>query len=212
MDDLLPRLAVTTPKAGGLDPSGLFPEQPEALWLEIGFGAGEHLAWQAAQHPSHGLIGAEIFINGIASLLAQIETENLKNVRIYEGDGRELLALLPSASIDRAFALFPDPWRKTRHHKRRLIRRETLDELARVLVDGAELRLASDHRAYVAWMVEHVTAHPAFAWLARSPRDWRQRPSDWPATRYEQKALAEGRPATYLRFRRHARNQSESIT
>ena len=210
MDRLLPRLAITLPEAGHLEPGSLFSHKPEAYWLEIGFGAGEHLAWQAAQNRHLGLLGAEVFVNGIASLLAQVEAQGLENVRIYQGDGRELLAVLPDASIARAFALFPDPWRKTRHHKRRLVQGETLDELARVLIDGAELRLASDHQDYLAWMLEHTTTHPAFEWLARGPADWRHRPADWPASRYEQKALAEGRRAAYLRFRRRPRKPAES--
>ena len=210
VDDLLPRIAVDLQEDGTIDLASLFDSKVGAVWLEIGFGAGEHLAWQAARHPDYGLIGAEVFINGIASLLARIEAEGLNNIRIYQDDGRDLLQALPTASIDRAFALFSDPWRKTRHHGRRLIQTESLDAFARILRDGAELRLASDHAPYVAWIVERATAHPDFDWLAEGPEDWRQRPADWPPSRYEEKALAEGRRPAYLRFRRRARKPAES--
>jgi tRNA (guanine-N7-)-methyltransferase len=206
MTELLPRLRVTLPAPGQeLDPAALFGRVPDDLWLEIGFGAGEHLAWQAEQHPGIGFIGAEVFVNGIASLLRQIRERGLDNLRILEGDGRDLLEALPAASLGRVFILFPDPWRKTRHHKRRVVRRETLDHLARLMKDGAELRLASDHADYLGWMLEAVTNHGAFQWLVRGPEDWRRRPADWPPSRYEQKALAQGRRPTYLRFVRRPR-------
>lgn len=141
----------------------------------------------------------------MAGLLARIEAEGLENVRVLRGDGRALLAALPPASVERLFALFPDPWPKTRHHRRRLIRRETLDAMAAALRDGGELRLATDHGDYLAWMLECLSGHPAFAWQARGPGDWRQRPEDWPATRYERKARAEGRDPVFLRYLRRPR-------
>ena len=205
VETLLPRLRLTVPAATRLDPPALFEATPREVWLEIGFGGGEHLAWQAARHPDVGFLGAEFFINGIASLLSRIEARRLGNIRIHQGDGRTLLAALPDAAIGRAFVLFPDPWRKARHHKRRLIQAETLDALARVLRDGAELRLASDHPGYLSWMLERATGHPAFAWTARGPGDWRRRPDDWPATRYEEKALSAGRRSAFLRFLRRPR-------
>jgi len=206
LDELAPRLEITLPAGGGgLDPRALFARPPHEIWLEIGFGGGEHLAWQAERHPDVGFLGAEYFVNGIASLLRQVARARLDNVRFYQGDGRDLLDRLPEASLARVFILFPDPWRKARHHKRRLVRRDTLDRLAAVMADDAELRLASDHRDYVAWILDQLTAHPDFVWLARRPADWRERPADWPETRYEQKALAQGARATYLRFRRRPR-------
>jgi len=202
VDTLLPRLAVTLPAAGVLDPSALFDPRPEEVWLEIGFGSGEHLAVQAAAHPAIGLIGCEVFENGIAKLLADVQRRALANVRILTDDARLLIAALPPASIGRVFILFPDPWPKQRHHKRRIVAEETLDALAAIMTDGAELRLATDDLDYLAWMLARVPVHPAFAWLADRPSDWRIRPADWPATRYEAKAIAAGRQPYFLRLRR----------
>ena len=226
LEDLLPRLEIVLPEAGGtLDPAALFdtpragraPERlpaaarrgaepwPEAISLEIGFGAGEHLAWQAERHPQSGFLGAEFFVNGVAGLLREVGRRGLCNVAIYQGDGRDLLDALPERSLDRVYVLFPDPWPKTRHHKRRLIRKNTLDRLAAVMKDGAELRLATDAMDYVQWMLERLIRHPDFEWLARGCRDWHERPADWPPTRYELKALGRGRQCVYLRFRRRPR-------
>jgi len=206
LEALLPRVRVDLPSTGRtLDPAGLFDAKPRAVWLEIGFGSGEHLAWQAARNPEIGMLGAEYFVNGVAALLRQIEDGGLDNVRILQGDARALLDVLPAESLARVFVLFPDPWPKTRHHKRRLIRPATLRRLAAVMADGAELRIATDDPAYQGWILEQATAEPAFAWLAAGPADWRLRPADWPATRYERKAIAAGRRPVYLRFRRRAR-------
>jgi tRNA (guanine-N7-)-methyltransferase len=205
-ETLLPKVQVTLPAAGGaLDPAVLFGGETEQVWLEIGFGAGEHLAWQAARHPQVAFLGAEVYVNGIAALLRRVDALRLNNVRIFQGDGRDLLDVLPEKSLSRVFILFPDPWPKQRHHKRRLVQDALLDRLAGVMKDGAELRMATDHRDYLCWMLEVATAHPAFRWLASDPGDWRQRPEDWPASRYEVKALGEGRPPTYLRFVRRER-------
>ena len=202
---LLPRLAVTIPASGGLDPCVLFGAVSRPIWLEIGFGAGEHLAWQAEQHPEVGFIGCEVFENGIVKLLAQIEQRRLDNIRVFADDARLLVPALPPASTDRVFALFPDPWPKRRHHKRRIISREMLDRLAGIMSDCAELRIATDDDSYLCWILERITDHPAFEWLPRRPRDWRERPADWPPTRYEEKARAAGRLATFLRVRRLSR-------
>jgi tRNA (guanine-N7-)-methyltransferase len=207
--DLLPRLSVAVPPGGVLDPGTLFPPLADGrrrpVWLEIGFGAGENLAWQARAHPDVGLLGAEVFINGIAQLLRRVETDDLAAVRIFQGDARDLLEALPAASIDRVFVLFPDPWPKARHHKRRLIQRDTLAQLARIMGDGVELRLATDDMPYARWMLEQMAGHPDFIWLAEGPDDWRQRPADWPPTRYEAKAQASGDTSVYLRFARRPR-------
>jgi tRNA (guanine-N7-)-methyltransferase len=200
--ELLPRLSLTLPEAGLLDPAGLFPQPPAAVWLEIGFGGGEHLAEQAERHPETGFIGSEVFENGVARLVGEVARRDLDNVRIFADDARLLLDRLPPASLGRVFILFPDPWPKLRHHKRRLVAPATLDRLAVVMRPGAELRLATDDLGYLVWMLEHVTAHPGFAWLARGPADWRQRPPDWPPTRYEEKARAAGRTPAFLRFAR----------
>lgn len=205
-DTLLPRLSIALPEGGTLDPRALFAPEVREIWLEIGFGGGEHLAAQAAADPKRGLIGCEVFENGIVKLLGEVKRLGLGNVRLFTDDARELIRALPERSLDRVFILFPDPWPKQRHHKRRIVSTETLDALAAAMRDGAELRLATDDRDYLAWMLERATNHRAFEWLARGPRDWRERPADWPPTRYEQKALAAGRRPSFLRFRRRPRN------
>ncbi len=207
---LLPQLAITLPTQASLDPATLFPvppaiAPPAAIWLEIGFGGGEHLAEQAECHPEIGFIGCEVFENGIARLVGEIAHRSLGNIRVFADDARLLLDVLMPASLGRVFILFPDPWPKQRHHKRRLVAPATLDRLAAIMQPGAELRLATDDRDYLGWMLEHVTAHPAFAWLARRPADWRERPADWPPTRYEEKARAAGRTPAFLRFVRRDR-------
>lgn len=205
IDEELPLRALVLPPAPQLlDVAALFPGRRE-LWLEVGFGGGEHLAEQAAAHPDVGIIGAEIFRNGIATLLRALVERRCENVRILEEDARLLLPSLADASLDRAFLLFPDPWPKTRHHKRRFVQPETLDQLARVMRDGAEFRLASDDPGYVTWMLRHLLAHPDFMWLAERAADWRARPADWPPTRYEAKAIEQGRKPVFLRFRRRPR-------
>lgn len=199
---LLPRLAIALPPSGALDPRTLFSPPPSHIWLEIGFGGGEHLAEQAERHPDTGFIGCEVFENGVARLVGEIARRGLDNIRIFADDARLLLDSLAPASLARVFILFPDPWPKRRHHKRRLVAPATLDRLALLMQPGAELRLATDDRDYLVWILDHLTAHPDFVWLARGPADWRQRPLDWPATRYEEKARAAGRAPAFLRFRR----------
>ncbi len=199
--ELLPQLEIHMPEEGAFDPGALFPGK-DGVWLEIGFGGGEHLAWQAEHNPNVGMIGCEPFINGTAKLLSKIEDLGIENIRILPGDARPLLEHLPEASIARAFLLFPDPWPKSRHHKRRFVQTWVLDELARVLKDGAEFRVASDIPGYVAWTLERVMPHPAFEWTAECAADWRNRPEDWPGTRYEAKAIRAGRRPAYLKFRR----------
>ena len=190
MTDLLPRLTLPT---GPLDPAFLAPSAAE-VWLEIGFGGGEHMAAQAAAHPQVLLLGAEPFLNGIASGLRHIDEAGLANVRVHDGDARELMARLPDQSLDRAFILFPDPWPKTRHHKRRIIQDDTVAELARLLKPGAPLRFASDVAHYVDWALEKITANPAFAWTAGCADDWRKPPADHVTTRYEEKRLGDCAP------------------
>lgn len=207
IETLLPRIAIPEPAEGTrIVPSALFSPAPSSVWLEIGFGGGEHLATLAAARPETGFIGCEPFRNGVAKLLGEVARFDLNNVRILEGDGRTLLLALPERSIGRAFVLFPDPWRKARHQRRRIIQKEILDELARVLEDGAELRIATDHIDYLRWILERVTVHPAFEWLVEGPDDWRKRPADWPQTRYEAKAIKAGRVPTFLRLRRLPRS------
>jgi tRNA (guanine-N7-)-methyltransferase len=205
LDELLPRVALALPAAPPLDLAAAFGGPKAGYWLEIGFGGGEHLAWQAARHPELGLIGCEPFVNGVVSALGHLRTQGLTNVRIWPDPAAPLLDALPDACISRAFVLFPDPWPKVRHQKRRFIQRPNLDRLARVLADGAELRAATDDPDYRRWMLAALLDHPDFVWLARRPADWRERPADWPQTRYEAKARAAGRPPVFLRFTRRPR-------
>jgi tRNA (guanine-N7-)-methyltransferase len=201
LDTLLPRLLLEVPpEPRKVDLASLFGDARD-VWLEVGFGAGEHLVWQAEHHPGVGLIGCEPYINGVAKCLAHIERTGVTNIRLFTDDARFVMQALPPQSLSRAFVLFPDPWPKTRHHKRRFVQRANLDVLARLLKPGAELRLATDDPSYLPWMVEHACLHPAFEWLAEGPGDWRGRPADWPGTRYEQKMLAGHKPV-FLRLRR----------
>jgi tRNA (guanine-N7-)-methyltransferase len=204
LEELLPQLAID-PAAGSVDPAGLFDKPTDDIWLEVGFGGGEHLAAQARAHPEIGLIGCEPFINGVAKALSLIDAEKLTNVRIVADDARPLIDVLPDGSIGRLFLLFPDPWPKKRHHARRFVSPESLDVLARILRDGAELRMASDDMEYIRWMLFHTLSHGAFEWLARGSDDWRRRPDDWPATRYEEKAVKTDATCVFLRFRRRPR-------
>ena len=164
--------------------------------------AAEHLLWQARANPHVGLIGCEPFEDGVVKALSAIEREKLANIRLHADDARPLLRWLPDAAIARAFILFPDPWPKKRHHKRRLVSTATLRELARVMRPGAELRVATDIGEYARWILLAVREQHSFRWTAEGPRDWRERGADWPSTRYEQKALREGRRCAYFRFRR----------
>jgi tRNA (guanine-N7-)-methyltransferase len=195
-DTLLPELQIALPE-GQLNPVSLFTGK-KSFWLEVGFGGGEHLAHQAQLHPNVGLIGCETYINGIAGLLAQISEHQSDNIRVYTDDARLLIDKLPNRSLEKIFILYPDPWPKARHHKRRLISTKFLDSLARVMKPGAELRLATDYADYCTWMLERLLSHSDFTWRAKGANDWLNPPADWISTRYEQKALA-GNP-TYLSF------------
>jgi tRNA (guanine-N7-)-methyltransferase len=201
-ETLLPRLRLPLAAPAPSPLRGLFAEPVTDVWLEIGFGSGEHLLWQAAHHPSIGFIGCEPFINGVSSLLGQIEASGLETIRIHDGDAREALDWLPDASLGRVFLLFPDPWPKKRHQKRRLLTAETVGQLARVLRPGGAFRFASDDGDYAGEALRLTLANGGFAWTAEGARDWRRRPADWPETRYERKALSAGRKPAYLNFRR----------
>ena len=196
----LPRLALDLSQPPPTRLVEIFAPPVVDAWLEIGFGGGEHLIWQARHNPSVGLIGCEPFQDGVAKVLSAIEDEQLANIRLHADDARPLLRRLPAASIGRAFILFPDPWPKARHHKRRLVSATTLEELARVMRAGAELRIATDDADYARCMLLAVVGQPNFSWTATGPADWRQRPPDWPSTRYEQKARKAGRRCYYFRF------------
>jgi len=206
MEGLLPQVAISP----GHVVDGLDSVQGERreTWLEIGFGGGEHLAWQAGHNPDIQMIGAEPFVNGVAKLLTQIEEQDLDNVRILHGDVRPLLEAMPDQCLSRLFVLHPDPWPKKRHHKRRIVSPLLLGHAARLLKPGSQMRIASDIPDYIRWALMQVQMHnraagrEAFRWTAETKADWTDRPDDWPQTRYEAKALREGREATYLTFLR----------
>ena len=187
------------PERTPLDTAALFEGRP--VWLEIGFGGGEHMVHQAVSNPDIGVLGAEPYINGVAMLLGNIRRARAENVAVHPGDARDLLDVLPAGSVDRAFLLYPDPWPKTRHHRRRFVTEEHLVPLARVLKSGAIFRVATDIEDYVRQTLEEVPKS-GFEWLAETPQDWRTPWSDWISTRYEQKAIREGRTPHYLTFRR----------
>ncbi len=207
LENTLPKLAVPdvewadNPGRNPLDLRALFGDD-RPVWLEIGFGGGEHLLHQAQTYPDVGIIGCEPFVNGVAMLVPRIAEEGVENARIHMGDARDLLDVLPEASLDKAFLLYPDPWPKARHHRRRFVIEENLRPLARALKPGAEFRIATDIADYVRQTLEVITAMPEFEWLAEGPEDWREPWSDWTRTRYEAKALREGRTPHYLTFRR----------
>ena len=172
------------------------------VWLEIGFGAGEHLAWQAAQNPTTLMIGAEYFLNGYARACKHVADGALANVRLYHGDARDLMDRLPDGILSQAFILHPDPWPKARQWRRRIICTQTLDRLHTLMRPGAILRMASDHGDYQPWIMRTLQAHSGFAWTAKSVHDWTLRPADWPQTRYEAKSVREGRPTMYITAKR----------
>lgn len=206
LDTLLPALRVAVPETGQtIDPKTLFDSKSGHIRMEIGFGSGEHIAAQAAANPDVGFLGCEVFINGVASLLRYAEELGLKNLRIFDNDVRHLLPALKSASFTRISLPFPDPWPKTRHAKRRFVGPAMLDEMARLLVDGGEFRVASDHPVYIAWTLMHAPEHPDFTWRVTGPDDWRHRPADSVATRYEEKARAAGRTPVFMTFVRKPR-------
>ena len=202
LGELLPRLRLDLKMPPPARLAGLFEVPVKEVWLEIGFGSGEHLLWQAKQDAEIGFIGCEPFINGLASLLGAVEDRDIKTIRVHDGDAREVLAWLLDGSMSRIFLLFPDPWPKKRQLKRRLLSADTISEFARLLRPGGELRFASDSGDYAAQALLLMRQSGAFAWTAERAADWRQRPADWPETRYERKALVEGRSAYYLRFSR----------
>jgi tRNA (guanine-N7-)-methyltransferase len=205
METLYPRVSISLEETV-IDPRSLFGDVKE-IWLEIGFGGGEHLAHQAEMHPDIGIMGCEPFLNGVAKLVSEIDTRGLSNIRILNDDARFLLERLAPDSLSRVFILYPDPWPKKRHNKRRFVNQETLGFLARALKPGGELRFASDIPDYIAWTLAHVSRFnrdngETFGWSAECAADWRTPYEGWPGTRYEAKAQREGRTPCYLSFLR----------
>ncbi len=194
VDKLLPQLR--------LDLNQPLPVGHGDVWLEIGFGGGEHLASQAINNPETAFIGAEPFVNGVAKLLVAVEENNISNLRIHDGDVRVLLPKIPDSSLSRLFLLYPDPWHKTRHRKRRMVNDETITHFHRMLKPGGVFRFASDIEDYVDWTVSVIKKHGGFDFTGKSVQDWRQAPDDWHRTRYEAKAIREGRVPSYITFKR----------
>ncbi len=207
LENLLPQLRVPFDAYAQkkLEPRILFDADIKDVWLEIGFGAGEHLVTLAARHPDIGMLGCEPFVNGVAKLLSQLSQNKLANIRIHDGDAQDILPWLARASIGKAFLLFPDPWPKTRHLKRRFLNDRTVEILAHVLRDGAEFHFASDSASYCRQAIELFHRHADFEWQAQTACDWRLPWAGWVPTRYEAKALKAGRKCCYLRFLRRPR-------
>jgi tRNA (guanine-N7-)-methyltransferase len=205
VEELLPQLTVPLDE-GPINLERLFGADVSQYWLEIGFGGGEHLAWQAANHPEAGIIGCEPFINGIAMLLAKLKADSIENVRVHNDAAEHLLENLPEASLDKAFLLFADPWPKKSHHKRRFVTDANISAVGRVLKDNSILRVGTDHTDYGAWILHHFLRSKDFVWEVEKPQNWLARGDDWPQTRYEAKAEREGRKSVYYRFRRVARS------
>lgn len=201
VQDLMPGLSLPDPELGPIDPHALMPNA-SAVWLEIGFGGGEHMAAQAGAHPDVLILGAEPFLNGAASAVRYIDEQGLNNIRMLQGDARDLMAALPDGCLDRAFILFPDPWPKTRHHKRRLVQAPVIDELARLLRPGGRLRFATDWADYADWSLQRINRSPDFTWTAERAQDWTQPPGDHFTTRYEEKKLGDCAPV-FLDFVRN---------
>ena len=194
VDDLLPTIGIPETGKGELFPATLFSAANRGVWLEIGFGGGEHLAGQAALHRDTGILGAEPFVDGVAKLLTMIEEQGLSNIRLRRGDARDLVASFEERSIDRTFILFPDPWPKTRHRKRRLVQPDFVAELARVMKPGAPLRFATDWADYANRALAALIRDGHFEWTATRADDWRQPPADHVTTRYQEKRLGDCAP------------------
>jgi tRNA (guanine-N7-)-methyltransferase len=202
MARLLPALKLDLDAPAPIDLKTLFAVPVDGVRLEIGFGGGEHLHHETGRFPGTGFIGVEPFVNGMAKLVAQLDAEPRPNLRLHDDDATRLLDWLPEASLDGIDLFYPDPWPKKRHWKRRFVSAVNLDRFARVLKPGARFRFASDIDTYVNWTLLACRAHPAFAWQAHSPLDWHTPYEAWPGTRYEAKAIREGRRPAYLTFLR----------
>jgi tRNA (guanine-N7-)-methyltransferase len=203
LSTLLPRLAINLAAASPASLTALFPLPVDDVRLEIGFGGAEHLLAQAQLHPRTGFIGCEPFVNGMAKALAIIDTQKIANIRLHPADAMELLDWLPDASIARVDLLYPDPWPKRRHWKRRFVNDASVAKFARVIRPGGEFRFASDWANYADWTLLRLARSPDFTWAAERADDWRQPWPEFIRTRYEAKAVREGRMPCYLIFRRN---------
>ena len=199
--DLFPKFKVDITKPAPANSADLFPRTPEQIILEIGFGGGEHLIHQAESNPALGYIGVEPFVNSMAKALKEIDDRGIENIRLYEEDAAELLDWLPENSIDRIDLLYPDPWPKKRHWKRRFVSIKNLDRFSKVLKPGGLFRFASDIDTYINWTLQHCHQHEDFSWQANKAEDWQNPYENWVRTRYEAKAFREGRTPCYLTFK-----------
>ncbi|MAH84385.1 MAG: tRNA (guanosine(46)-N7)-methyltransferase TrmB [Rhodospirillaceae bacterium TMED8] len=207
MERLLPKLKIADPDGHDLvEIKSQFPAGKRSIWMEIGFGTGEHLAGLATRHPDVGFLGCEPFVNGVAALLSKVDAAALHNIRVFDDDVRLLLPRLPEASIERLFILFADPWHKVRHHRRRITVSKNLDAFARVLSDNGTVIFASDQHDFAAWSLANFLDHPAYTWTARCRADWTEEPKGWITTRYQRKAREVGLDPVFLTFRRCMRS------
>ena len=193
VETLLPALELPE---GAFDPRALFPGKSE-VWLEIGFGGGEHLAALARAHPDIGFIGVEPYLDGMAKMLTAVDEQGLANVRLHRGDARDLVERIADASLARIYILFPDPWPKTRHWKRRIVSDEFVAQCTRILASGGRLRFATDVASYQDWAIEHFLREKRLDWTAQCADDWRLPPADHVTTRYEEKRLGDAEPVFY---------------
>lgn len=200
IENLLPLLKLDLESVPPSNLVTLFPPDVRSIRLEIGFGGGEHLAHRAVENPETGFIGVEPFVNSMAKLLATVRERELMNIRLYDDDATQLLDWLPEGSIDHIDLLYPDPWPKKKHWKRRFVSDVNLARFHRVLKPGGKFCFASDIDTYVNWTLQHCARHGGFEWTAISADDWRTPYANWPGTRYENKAKREGRSSAYLTF------------
>lgn len=202
IQEALAALRLDLSQAAPSDLADLFPVPVTSIRLEIGFGGGEHLVHRARTIPGTGFIGVEPFVNSMAKLLARIEELELRNIRLHDDDAVQVLDWLPDRSIDHIDLLYPDPWPKKKHWKRRFVSQVNLARFHRVLKPGGLFCFASDIDTYVNWVLQHIDRHGGFDWTARNAGDWLTPFADWPGTRYEAKARREGRSSAYLTFRK----------
>ena len=200
IESLLPLLKLDLGSAAPQNLASLFPADVQNIRLEIGFGGGEHLVHRAAEHPATGFIGVEPFVNSMAKLLKSVQEKELMNIRLYDDDATQVLDWLPDGCIDHIDLLYPDPWTKKKHWKRRFVSQVNLARFHRVLKPGGKFCFASDIDTYINWTLQHCAEHGGFRWTAETAADWNTPYAGWPGTRYENKARREGRSSAYLTF------------
>lgn len=201
MDTRLPELLIDLDASPPQELTALFSLPAKSqVQLEIGFGGGEHIIQQALDNPDIGYIGVEPFVNGMAKAVAAIERYDLKNIRLYDDDATQLLDWIPAACLSRLYLLYPDPWPKRRHWKRRFVNQRNLERFFTTLKPGAEFRFATDIETYQNWTLQQIDFQNRFQWTAQSSKDWLQPWDNWVQTRYEAKAIREGRRPGYFRF------------